>query len=290
MKNKYILISTIFAIIVCINLNNAFANHHLQPKPKATQPKSNPKKSKKKKMTSDTITTASGLQIKIHKKSNSGIKAKKGEKIDVHYTGTLLNGKKFDSSKDRNQPFTFNVGTGQVIAGWDEAFLILEEGDSATIILPSSIGYGSQDMGNIPPNSTLIFDVELLKVYESRKPYNSEGKQTITTKSGLSYVIIDKGDETKPAKNSNTAVMHYAGYLLDGTQFDSSFDRDQPFELPVQNAGVIEGWKEMLLLMNKGMKVKVTLPPSLAYGARGAGGVIPPNATLIFDMYLVDLK
>ena len=243
-------------------------------------------------MTNDTITTPSGLKYIITNKNPAGLKPNSGDKIDAHYTGTLLNGKKFDSSKDRNQPFSFNVGTGQVIQGWDEGFLYLREGETATLIIPASLGYGSQDMGDIPPNSTLIFDVELVKVYPKIQytPYDGIGKDTITTASGLKYIIIDKGDITKPAKSGTMASMHYAGFLLNGVKFDSSFDRDQTFDLPVQNAGVIQGWKEMLLLMNKGMKVRAILPPGLAYGSRGAGGVIPPNATLIFDMFLADLK
>jgi FKBP-type peptidyl-prolyl cis-trans isomerase len=82
----------------------------------------------------------------------------------VHYTGTLLNGTKFDSSRDRNQPFEFTLGQGQVIKGWDEGIALMNVGGKATLVIPSNIAYGQQAQGAIPAYSTLVFDVELLDV------------------------------------------------------------------------------------------------------------------------------
>jgi peptidyl-prolyl cis-trans isomerase A (cyclophilin A) len=107
--------------------------------------------------------TDSGLYYKILEKG-SGAKAQKGKKVSVHYEGQLMNGMVFDSSFKRNEPLNFNVGTGQVIAGWDEGILLLQEGDKARFVIPSHLAYGARGAGGIiPPNATLIFDVELVK-------------------------------------------------------------------------------------------------------------------------------
>lgn len=106
--------------------------------------------------------SASGLII-VPGKKGKGIKPTKGQKVKVHYTGTLLNGTKFDSSVDRGQPFEFVLGQGQVIRGWDEGIAELEIGSTATLIIPSAIGYGATGSGgSIPPYSPLVFEVELL--------------------------------------------------------------------------------------------------------------------------------
>ena len=108
--------------------------------------------------------TASGLEYTITEKGN-GKKPQIGDKVVVHYTGRLLNDTVFDSSKNHGgQPFTFKLGAGQVIKGWDEAFQLFQVGDKATIKFGPELGYGSQAMGSIPANSTLIFDVEVISI------------------------------------------------------------------------------------------------------------------------------
>jgi peptidyl-prolyl cis-trans isomerase A (cyclophilin A) len=109
------------------------------------------------------------------------------------------------------------------------------------------------------------------------------------TSSGLLYFILNEGSGDKPKQGSNVSV-HYSGYLLDGTKFDSSHDRGQPISFPIGSGRVIKGWDEGIALLNVGAKAKFIIPPHLAYGERGAGGVIPPNATLIFEVELVDIK
>jgi peptidylprolyl isomerase len=94
----------------------------------------------------------------------TGAEAVSGKKITVDYSGTLTDGTKFDSSYDRNEPFAFNLGAGEVIQGWDKGFAGMKVGGKRKLTIPPSLGYGSQDLGVIPPNSTLIFEVELLKV------------------------------------------------------------------------------------------------------------------------------
>jgi peptidylprolyl isomerase len=110
------------------------------------------------------VTTPSGLKYTILK-AGKGATAKTGQTVVVHYTGTLPNGKKFDSSRDRGQPFSFILGKGQVIAGWDEALSTMKVGERRKLTIPPKLGYGVAGAGNvIPPNATLIFDVELLKI------------------------------------------------------------------------------------------------------------------------------
>lgn len=113
-------------------------------------------------------TTASGLKYVIEKQGN-GKPAIAGKKATLHYTGKLLDGNKFDSSLDRGTPFSFVVGQGQVIKGWDEGVALLKEGAKAKFFIPANIGYGMQEAGPIPAGSTLMFDVELLKVEDAPK-------------------------------------------------------------------------------------------------------------------------
>ncbi len=109
------------------------------------------------------------------------------------------------------------------------------------------------------------------------------------TKSGLRYKIIQKGEGAKPEKGQTVAV-HYKGMLSDGGVFDDSYKRGAPIEFPIGQGNVISGWDEGIMLLNKGDTARFVIPSNLAYGEQGAGGVIPPNATLVFDVELMDIK
>lgn len=109
-----------------------------------------------------TTTTPSGLKLEMIK-DGTGPNPQPGQTVTVHYTGTLSDGKKFDSSRDRGEPFSFRLGQGQVIRGWDEGLALMKVGSRAKLTIPPQLGYGARGAGGvIPPNATLIFDVELL--------------------------------------------------------------------------------------------------------------------------------
>lgn len=120
-----------------------------------------------------------------------------------------------------------------------------------------------------------------------------ETKKMIKTDSGLQY-LDDKVGSGESPKTGQTCVMHYTGWLWEegkkGKKFDSSLDRGQPFEFPLGQGRVIAGWDEGVATMKPGGKRQLIIPPDLGYGARGAGGVIPPNATLMFEVELIKVK
>lgn len=138
------------------------------------------------------------------------------------------------------------------------------------------------------PNSALA---EQLTQNQPKPPKVNQmsNDNVVTTDSGLKYVQLREGNGATPQKGQTVAV-HYTGTLEDGTKFDSSRDRGKPFEFKLGAGQVIKGWDEGISTMKVGERRQLTIPPELGYGARGAGGVIPPNATLIFDVELLRIK
>ncbi len=183
---------------------------------------------------------------------------------------------------------------GHVVKGQDVVNAI-KKGDTIKTIEIIRVGEKAEQF----QADQAAFDTQQAKIKseqsEKNKEKNKKTEELIkqkwpkakTTKSGLKYIVKTEGKGETPAKGT-TITAHYTGKLLNGTKFDSSYDRGEPIKFPIGVGRVIPGWDEALLAMKKGEKRVLIIPPGLAYGERGAGGVIPPNAWLVFDVELVD--
>lgn len=234
-------------------------------------------------------TTSSGLKYNITV-IGKGAKPIDGDIVQVHYTGKFTNDSVFDSSIPRGTPHEFELGAGQVIKGWDEGISLLNEGSKATFIIPSDLAYGPGGRGSIPPNSTLIFDVELVKVTPGIKiePYKWENAEKQTTQTGLSYYIIEKNSKKSlKADVGKTIKVHYTAFLENGKLFDSSIKRNQPATWEL-GTGPLKGFDEGISYMSVGDKFRLQIPPDLAFGERNIGN-IPPGSTVFIDVELLEV-
>ena len=223
-----------------------------------------------------------------------GAEAVKGGDVEVHYTGYLTDGTVFDSSRPRNRPFTFELGAGRVIKGWDEGVAGMKVGGKRKLVIPSKLGYAERRAGKIPPNSTLIFTIELLSFTPPLPPPQPltafEGKALASKKIDKGLVVADfKLGEGAEAKAGDTVSVHYRGTLKDGTEFDSSLARPKPLVFALGAGRVIKGWDLGIEGMKVGGLRKLTIPAELAYGER-ARGKIPANSDLTFTVELMAVK
>ncbi|MBS1718167.1 MAG: FKBP-type peptidyl-prolyl cis-trans isomerase [Armatimonadetes bacterium] len=204
----------------------------------------------------------------------TGRLAEDGDRITVDYTGNLLSGKEFDSSKT-SAPITFTLGKHMVIKGWDLGFSGMKVGGRRVLSIPPSMAYGDRELEGIPKNSTLVFDVRLLRVDKANdKP---------------AIEIEELAPGAGPAsKAGDTVDVFYTGMFLNGTKFDSNVGKST-FSVKLGSGGVIKGFDQGLTGMKAGGKRRVTIPSELAYGSRGAGGVIPPDAALIFEIEITKI-
>jgi peptidylprolyl isomerase len=231
----------------------------------------------------------SGLRYAIINEGR-GVKLENGMRVKVHYSGYFDDMTMFDSSHEREQPIELTLGRGMVIKGWEEGLSYMKVGDKGRIWIPYHLAYGEVGRGPIPPRANLIFDVEVVDATDQFVvvPFNTTGKDTLVTESGLRYIIVNPGRGEQP-QQGNGVNVHYSGYLTDGTMFDSSIERGQPFRFVLGQGQVIAGWDEGISLMKSNSRYRFIIPPSLGYGSR-AVGPIPSNATLIFDVELLNFE
>jgi peptidylprolyl isomerase len=238
------------------------------------------------------ITTESGLQYEVIE-AGEGPAPEPGDVVSIHYTATLEDGTEIDNTYEGGQPTSFALGKGIVIPGWDEGIALMHEGEKAKLVIPPELALGEQASadGLIPPNSTLIFEVELVAIQAGAPdaPTTVEEADYVTTESGLKYNDFVVGEGPSP-ETGQTVTVHYTGWLEDGTKFDSSLDRGQPFTFSIGMGQVIAGWDEGVATMKVGGKRQLVIPSELGYGEQGAGAVIPPNATLIFEVELLGVQ
>ncbi|MEX0772857.1 MAG: FKBP-type peptidyl-prolyl cis-trans isomerase [Balneolales bacterium] len=238
---------------------------------------------------SDTTTiTDEGLEI-TDTQTGEGPEVEVSDYLTIHFAGFLENGEQFESSYDQG-PITIQAGMGQLpIQGWDEGLIGMQEGGKRTLIIPPNLAFGDEGIeGFIPGGENLRMEIELLNISTPPEPWGYDENDVETKESGLQYVIQEDGDGEQP-EEGNTISVHYSGYLDDGTLFDSSYNRDKPLDFPVGTGRVIPGWDEGLMDMKVGEKRTLIIPSDLAYGETGSGETIPPNATLIFDVELLEI-
>ncbi len=237
----------------------------------------------------DFETTDSGLQyydIAI----GDGAVPKEGDTVTVEFAIWLQEDEFYvASSEDQGGEFSFALGSGQAFPGWEEGMLTMAEGGTRQLVIPSELAMGEAGVpGLVPPNATLIMEITLLGVREAAVQTKVDEADYITTDSGLKYYDIEVGEGPMP-EIGQTVVVHYTGWLEDGTKFDSSLDRGQPFPFPLGMGAVIAGWDEGLATMQVGGKRQLVIPADLAYGDAEAG-IIPAGATLIFDVELLEIQ
>lgn len=235
-----------------------------------------------------------GVEV-FDEKTGLGDEAKDGDELTVHYTGWLPGGTRFATSKLQGKPVSVVLGAGQTIPGWEKGLVGMRRGGVRLMRIQPYMGYGAMTGPKIPPHSTLLFRVELLD-HKGATPSDAfdlfpavDSVAWTDGPRGLRYAVADSGSGEAAAKAGDEVAVHYTGWLADGTRFDTSRSRGEPFAFALGAGHVIPGWDLGVAGMKVGEKRLLRIPPQLGYGAQGAGS-IPPNAELVFAVELVEIR
>ncbi|MGB3625538.1 MAG: FKBP-type peptidyl-prolyl cis-trans isomerase, partial [Henriciella sp.] len=244
--------------------------------------------------------TDSGIKYYVVEEGpEDGASPSLGDTVQVFYDGRLTDGTQFDGNFGTGRPAIF--GLTQVIPGWTQGLQLMSEGDEYIFFIPSELGYGQTPRpgGVIKPGDDLVFRVQLMEIFEPKPaddaawnaytPWDSANEDVQSTESGLEYVVLEQGDQSRQSPEpSDTVVVLYEGRFSEsGEVFDSAYQRGEPIMFPAN--GVIPGWQEALTMMKPGARWLVHIPSELAYGEKGYAGAIPPNTDLDFEVELIDV-
>eukprot|EP01018_Ginkgo_biloba_P006053 Gb_32866 [translate_table: standard] len=225
-----------------------------------------------------------GLQKLVLKEGESWQTPYTGYEVEVHYTGTLVDGTPFDSSWDKGIPFRFKLGQGQVIKGWDQGIATMKKGERAVLTIPPELAYGQAGSPPIiPPNATLKFDVEMIS-WTSVKDVCKDG--------GLLKKIIKEGERWAYPKEEDEVLVKYEVRLEDGTVASKS---EEGVEFYVKDGYFCPALGKAVKTMRKGEQATLMVKPQYGFGDRGSKAIgnmvsVPPNSTLNLDLELVSWK
>jgi FKBP-type peptidyl-prolyl cis-trans isomerase len=238
-----------------------------------------------------TIKTASGLHYVITRNSVNGRNAAVGDEVTLHYVVYLLTGTKVDStSRLKNEPLKLIYGGVNIIPGLAEALGLIKDGEKGTFLIPSGLAFGSQSSANIPANSILRVEVEVLKLRSEEQQIEEYVKGTKlpvteTTTTGL-RIIKTVPSNGVALKAGLLATVKYTGYLASNI---SQFDTGQ-LDVALGDGAVVKGFEEGLLKLKVGEKATLVFPSAIGYGKTGSGTKIPPYSPLIFTVEIVSAK
>lgn len=255
----------------------------------------------------DVTPTESGIYI-IPISNGKGRCPEQGEKVDVNYEVCLLDGTKVGSSYDQNEKFSFVLGEGYVIPGWEEIVPMMHQGDKIKAIIPYELAYGEHNMSNVKPYSNLVYDIELLNITtkeeqarqadqqlkEQKVKSNKDFAKYVKdngflnhTESGLYYKFLTDNEGVTP-KVGSTARVKFDAKIMGGNELGSSDKLGDYYDIVYGQGNVLKGLEEGIGLMSVGDKATFVLPYTLAYG-ENSYGLIPACSNLIFDVEMLDI-